>query len=327
MGFAKFLSKVGDIKNAYSKSDKAKDRIEFEQKEQDKTNIFLDKLETPLGIHVSIAGSIDRAVDNAVSLGCTAFQIFTRNPRGWTSKPLSDKDVTNFKEKLAASKIDRLSTVGHMPMLPNLSSPETVPFLRSLNSLIDETKRCSKLGIPYLKTKLGNHKGAGVEKGIETVVKAFRKAIGETPSDVTFLLENNSSWTNSVGSDFDQLSSIFSQLKPLGRFGICFDTCHAFVAGYDLRTETSVSITLKKFDESIGFEHLKLIHLNDSKGEMGSKVDRHEHIGLGKIGEKGLGHVIKFVISKKIPIILETPIDDRRKDAENLRKVIELSKT
>ena len=275
-------------------------------------------------MHVSIAGSIDRSVDNAVARGCTAFQIFTRNPRGWVARRLSDKDVTNFKEKLAASKIERLATVGHMPMLPNLSSPDDF-FAKSLHILVDEAKRCNKLGIPYLKTKLGNHKGAGVEKGIETVVKAFRKAITETPSDVTFLLENNQSHTNDVGSDFDQLASIFSQLKPLGRFGICFDTCHAFVAGYDMRTEASVSTTLKKFEESIGFEHLKLIHLNDSKGELGSKVDRHEHIGLGKIGEEGLRHVIKFANSKKIPIILETPIDDRRDDVGNIKKVKELA--
>ena len=276
-------------------------------------------------MHVSISGSIDRSVDNAVAMGCTAFQIFTRNPRGWAAKPLVAKDVSNFKEKLAQSKIDRFATVAHMPYLPNLSSPEEEPFAKSLNSLIDEAKRCSSLGIPYLVAHLGSHKGTGDKKGIEKLVKAFTKAAQDTPSDVMLLLENTAGQKNSVGSDFEQLGLILSQLKPAKRFGICFDTCHAFAAGYDLRTDKSVSTTLEKFDKAVGFEHLKILHLNDSKGELGCNLDRHEHIGLGVIGEKGLAHVIRTINSKKIPIILETPIDERRDDIGNLKKVKELA--
>jgi len=275
-------------------------------------------------MHVSISGSIDRAVDNAVTMGCTAFQIFTRNPRGWAAKPLGAADVSNFKKKLAQSKIDRFATVAHMPYLPNLSSPEDDPFTKSLNSLIDEAKRCAKLGIPYLVTHLGSHKGAGDKKGIEKLVKAFTKAAEET-SDVMILLENTAGQKNSVGSDLEQLGSILSQLKPAKRFGICLDTCHAFAAGYDLRTDKSVTATLEKFDKAIGFEHLKILHLNDSKGELGCNLDRHEHIGLGQIGEKGLSHVVKIINSKKIPIILETPIDERRDDVGNLKKVKEFA--
>lgn len=276
-------------------------------------------------MHVSIAGSIDRSVDNAVELGCSAFQIFTRNPRGWGAKPLSGKDITSFKEKLATSKIDRLATVAHMPYLPNLSSPEDDPFAKSLDSLIGEIKRCTKLGIPYLVAHLGSHKGAGDKKGIEKLVKAFTKAAKETQDDVIILLENTAGQKNSVGSDFEQLASILFQLKPAKRFGICLDTCHAFAAGHDLRTEKTVALTLEKFEKAIGFEHLKIIHLNDSRGEIGCNIDRHEHIGLGQIGEKGLAHVIKFANSKNIPIILETPIDARRDDLENIKKVKELA--
>jgi len=278
-----------------------------------------------VGVHVSIAGSVDRSVDNAVTRGCTAFQIFTRNPRGWAAKPLLDKDITNFKEKLAASKIDRLATVAHMPYLPNLSSPEDDPFAKSLNSLSNEIKRCGKLGIPYLVAHLGSHKGAGDQKGIEKLVKAFTKAITENQNDVTILLENTAGYKNSVGSNFEQLASIFFQLKPAKRFGICLDTCHAFAAGHDLRTEKEATLTLEKFDNAIGIEHLKILHLNDSKGEIECNVDRHEHIGLGKIGEIGLSHIIKFANSKNIPIILETPIDDRRDDVGNIKKVKELA--
>jgi deoxyribonuclease IV len=278
-----------------------------------------------VGLHVSIAGSIDRAVDNAVTMGCTAFQIFTRNPRGWQAKPLGTTEINNFKEKLVESKIERFATVAHMPYLPNLSSPEDDLFTKSLNSLIDEAKRCSKLGIPYLVAHLGSHRGAGDVKGIEKLVKAFTKAAANTPDDVMILLENTAGQKNSVGSDFQQLAMILFQLKPSKRFGICFDTCHAFAAGYDLRTEKSTSHTLEKFDDAIGFEQLKILHLNDSKGELGCNIDRHEHIGLGQIGEKGLAYAIKFMSSKKIPIILETPIDERRDDIGNLKKVKELA--
>ena len=278
-----------------------------------------------VGLHVSIAGSIDKAVDNAVATGCSAFQIFTRNPRGWAAKPLTSNDALIFKEKLAKTKIDRFATVAHMPYLPNLSSPEDDPFARSLDSLIDEIKRCSKLGIPYIVAHLGSHKGEGDKKGIEMLVKAFTKAAKDTSDDVMILLENTAGQKNSVGSDFDQLGSILFQLKPAKRFGICFDTCHGFVSGYDMSTEKGAAATLEKLDKAIGFEHLKILHLNDSKGELGSNLDRHEHIGLGHIGEKGLGYIIKTINRKKIPIILETPIDERRDDVGNLNKVKELA--
>jgi len=278
-----------------------------------------------VGMHVSIAGSIDRAVDNALTLGCNAFQIFTRNPRGWNTKPLSNDIITNFREKLSTSKIDRFATAAHMPYLPNLSSPEEDPFSKSLNSLVDELKRCSKLGIPYLVAHLGSHKGAGDQKGIEKLVKSFTNAVEETPNDVMMLLENTAGQKNSVGSDFEQLASILFQLKPAKRFGICLDTCHAFAAGYDLRTEKTTQSTLEQFDKFIGIEHIKIVHLNDSKGEIGCNLDRHEHIGLGKIGETGLSYVVKFANSKKIPIILETPIDDRRDNFGNIKKVKELA--
>ena len=278
-----------------------------------------------VGMHVSIAGSIDRAVDNALAIGCTAFQIFTRNPRGWAAKPLSSKDVTSYKEKLAASKIDRFATVAHMPYLPNLSSPEEEPFAQSLKSLIDEIKRCSKLGIPFIVAHLGSHKGAGDKKGIEKLVRSFTEAARDTPDDVMILLENTAGQKNSVGSEFEQLALILFQLKPAKRFGICFDTCHAFAAGYDLRTDKAASLTLQKFDKAIGFEHLRILHLNDSKGEIGCNIDRHEHIGLGQIGESGLSRVIRTANSKKIPIILETPIDEKRDNLGNMKKVRELA--
>lgn len=277
-----------------------------------------------IGCHVSISGSIDKAVDNAMMIDCSAFQIFTRSPRSWHVKDLSDNDVKSFKQKLDDSKIDRFATAAHMPYLPNLATPNHDVYSKSVNTLVKEVERCGKLGIPFLVTHLGSHLGTGEENGIKKLVKGLEKA-AEVKNDVMILLENTAGQKNSVGSDFDQLASIFSQLKPTKRFGICFDTCHTFSAGYDLRTDNAVKDTMEKFDEVVSLEHLKILHLNDSKGTLGSNIDRHYHIGLGGIGEKGLSAVIKFMNKKKIPMILETPIDDIRGDFENVKKAKDLA--
>jgi deoxyribonuclease-4 len=278
-----------------------------------------------IGCHVSISGGVDKAVDNAVKRKCSAFQIFTRNPRGWKAKNLEDQEVSSYKKKIENSEIDRLSTCAHMPYLPNLASPNKEPYEKSVDTLVNEVKRCGVLGIPYLVTHLGSHLGTGEENGIKQLVKAYNKA-GQIKNNVTILLENTAGQKNSVGSEFEQLNSILTQLKPADRFGVCIDTCHAFVYGYDLRTEKTVKETFSKFNDTVGWEQLKILHLNDARGELGSKLDRHYHIGLGNIGEKGLGAVVKLANKKKIPIILETPIDDVRDDFENINIVKKLAK-
>ncbi len=271
-----------------------------------------------IGCHVSIAGSIDKAVDNAVKRKCSAFQIFTRNPRGWHAKDLIKEDISNFKSKLKESKIDRFAICAHMPYLPNLASPKDEGFQKSVKILGDEVKRCAQLGIPYLVTHLGSHLGTGDEAGIKRLVEGLTQAV-HPKYDVMILLENTAGQKNSVGSEFKQLGEIFNQLKPAKKFGICFDTCHAFVSGYDLRTEEKVKETFDEFDKHVGIENLKILHLNDARGEIGCNLDRHYHLGLGGIGEKGIAAVVKFANKKKIPIILETPIDDDRDDFENIK--------
>ncbi|RNJ74776.1 MAG: deoxyribonuclease IV [Nitrosopumilus sp. B06] len=277
-----------------------------------------------IGCHVSISGSIDRAVDNAVERECSAFQIFTRNPRGWHAKELAKPDVASFKSKLATSGIDRFATCAHMPYLPNLATPKEDGFAKSLKTLIDETQRCSQLGIPYLVTHLGSHLGTGDEAGIKNLVRGLSEA-GRVKNDVMILLENTAGQKNSVGSNFEQLGEIFAQLKPAEKFGVCLDTCHAFVSGYDLRTEKKVEETFAEFDRCVGMKNLKIIHLNDAKGELGCNLDRHYHLGLGEIGEEGISAVVKLANRKKIPVILETPIDDERDDFANIRKAKELA--
>jgi len=271
-----------------------------------------------IGCHVSISGSIDKSVDNAVERNCSAFQIFTRNPRGWHAKDLTKEDIDAFKSKLKSSEIDRFATCAHMPYLPNLATPKNDGFEKSVNTLISEVERCAQLGIPYLVTHLGSHLGTGEEAGIKKLVEGLTKA-GQTKNDVMILLENTAGQKNSVGSDFKQLGEIFKQLKPGKKFGVCLDTCHAFVAGYDLRTADKVKETFKEFDKHVGIENLKILHLNDARGEIGCNLDRHYHLGLGGIGEEGITSVVKFANKKKIPIILETPIDDDRDDFENIK--------
>lgn len=277
-----------------------------------------------IGAHVSISGSIANAITNASERECSAFQVFTSNPRGWHAKDLTDDGITNYKNNLSQSNIDRFATVAHMPYLPNLSSPEISVYEKSIHTMIREVERCDKLGIPYLVTHLGSHKGTGEDKGIQRLVGALTE-VAKTNKDVTILLENTAGQKNSVGSDFTQLAEIFFGLKPASSFGICIDTCHAFAAGYDLRNEKNVKDVFEKFDSEIGLKHIKIIHLNDSKGELGCHLDRHEHIGLGHIGEAGLSQVVKLANKNKIPIILETPIDERRTDFENIRKAKDLA--
>ena len=271
-----------------------------------------------VGCHVSASGSIDKAVDNAVERNCTAFQIFTRSPRSWHAKELTKEVIDAFKSKLKDSKIDRFAICAHMPYLPNLATPKDDAFEKSVNTLVSEVERCAQLGIPYLVTHLGSHLGTGEEAGIKRLVDGLTKA-GQTKNDVMILLENTAGQKNSVGSDFQQLGEIFKQLKPEKKFGVCLDTCHAFVAGYDLRTKEKVKETFKEFDKHVGVENLKILHLNDARGELGCNLDRHYHLGLGEIGEEGITSVVKFANKKKIPIILETPIDDDRDDFENVK--------
>ena len=277
-----------------------------------------------VGCHVSISGSIDKAVDNAVERECSAFQIFTRNPRGWHAKDLTKEDITKFKSKLKANKIDRFATCAHMPYLPNLATPKEEGFEKSVKTLVMEIERCALLGIPYLVTHLGSHLGTGEEAGIKRLVEGLTIA-GETKNDVMILLENTAGQKNSVGSDFKQLGEIFNQLKPSKKFGVCFDSCHAFVAGYDLRTEKKVKETFDEFEKFVGIKNLKILHLNDAKGSIGCNLDRHYHLGLGGIGEEGITAVVQFANERKIPIILETPIDDDRDDFENIRKAKEFA--
>jgi len=282
-----------------------------------------------IGFHVSIAGGLQNAVDNALKIGCTAFQIFTRNPRGWAEKVLDARDVQMFKLKLKHSGINSNAVAVHMPYLPNLSAPNGELYKKSIDSLISELQRCVQLEIPNLVIHLGSHLGSGPQNGIDQLVNSVNtatdhsKSSGRKSGKVNFLLENSAGQKNSIGSKLEDIRSILDKISSKN-VGICMDTCHAFAAGYDLRSEKKNDDFVDKFDSVIGLEKLRLIHLNDSEKEIGSHIDRHEHIGLGKIGVKGMSAILKNRKLKSKPIIMETKEDSVRNNLDNLRVALEL---
>jgi deoxyribonuclease-4 len=276
-----------------------------------------------VGVHVSIAGSLDLAVDRAKNAGCDVFQMFSRNPRGWSVLPLFEGSCETFKSKIRSSN---LIPVDHMPYLPNLASPKSDIYDKSIETLIIELERCEKLGIPYLVTHLGHHLGDGIAGGRARVIKGINMALNEADNSVMLVLENTAGEKNSVGSSFEHIRAIMDGIENQKRIGVCFDTCHAFAAGYDIRTESGISETLRQFDDQIGIKNLKIIHLNDTKADRGSYLDRHEHIGLGFIGEEGFRLLLHHPTIAALPLICETPVDDRRDDAGNIAKVRELAR-
>jgi deoxyribonuclease-4 len=276
-----------------------------------------------VGVHVSIAGSLDHAVDRAKDAGCDVFQMFSRNPRGWGFMPLSDETRNAFMDKIRSSGI---IPVDHMPYLPNLASPKPDIYEKSIAALSAELDRCGQLNIQYLVTHLGHHLGDGIAGGRIRVIRAINTALEDSDNNVILLLENTAGEKNSVGSSFEHIRGIMDGLTKNNRIGVCLDTCHAFAAGYELRTEMGIAETLEQFEDQIGIKNLRIIHLNDSKGERGSNLDRHEHIGMGFIGEDGFRRILHHPVLSALPLICETPVDDRRDDVGNIAKVRELAK-
>jgi len=274
-----------------------------------------------LGCHVSISGSVDKAVDRAQEIGCNTFQVFTRSPRMWRHREFSEREVEAFKRKRYDAGIDPVFS--HMPYLPNLSSSNPEPYRKSVDSLRLELARCNQLGVPFLVTHLGSHLGKGLDTGIKQIVRAIDDATNGLDTYPTILLENTSGKTNEVGSTFEELKTIIDNVST-ERIGVCFDTCHAFARGYDVSTQKGIDTTIRNIEQTIDFDLVQLVHLNDSKGELGSRLDRHNHIGVGNIGEDGFRRFLKSRFNTK-PLILETPVDDFRSDRDNLEKVRELA--
>jgi deoxyribonuclease IV len=281
-----------------------------------------------LGLHVSVADGVDRAVSRAREKGCDAFQIFSSNPRKWFTKPIPEESAKRFVS--LQKQLGLAPAVDHMPYLPNLASANEEVYAKSVQSLANELARCQVLEIPYLVTHLGSHMGSGRESGLFRIAGALQTVFSETTGDTILLLENSAGSKNSMGGTFSDIAAVLdavlvSSPDDLHRLGICLDTCHLHAAGYDLRTSSALQETLDQFDDCIGLQRLMLIHLNDCRGTIGSHLDRHEHIGLGQIGEAGFRAILSHPDLAELAMILETPVDARRDDKGNLHAARSLS--
>ena len=271
-----------------------------------------------LGAHESSAGGLNKAFGRAQSVGCDAIQLFVKPNRAWAVKPLTDGDIAQFEA--AAEKTGIQPVVCHASYLLNLASPDAALWARSRDTLITELERCDALGAPWLVLHPGSHVGAGEEAGLARVAKALGEVHAATPALRTqILLEGTAGQGTGLGCRFEHLAWLMARTSEGERLGVCLDTCHLFAAGYELRTREGYAATMAAFDRTVGLERLHVIHLNDSKRELGSRRDRHEHIGEGHIGLEAFRHILNDPELAGLPGLLETPkSDDLHEDRENL---------
>ena len=266
-----------------------------------------------LGAHMSISGGHALAIDRAMACTMTACQIFTKNANQWAAKPIDDAAAEAFRTRQTASDVS--TVVAHDSYLINLASPDAALWERSVGAFQDELVRCGQLGVPWLVTHPGAHMGAGVDAGVQRVATALNRIFAASPDlGVTVLLETTAGQGSTLGRSFEELAAIIESIEDQSRVGVCFDTCHVFAAGYELRDEGSYAATMRSFDEIVGFSRLKVFHLNDSKKGLGAKVDRHAHIGEGELGLEPFRMVLNDDRFADRPGILETPKDQDPED-------------
>jgi deoxyribonuclease-4 len=278
------------------------------------------------GAHMSIAGGLTNAIKHIQKIDGAALQIFTKNQRQWFVKPLTEDEIEDFHA--AWREWGENPIASHDSYLINLANPGKEAATRSVNAFADEIKRCAQLGIPYLIMHPGSHVGEGVSAGLATLTANLDIAIEKAASTtVTILLETTAGQGSGLGVTFQELAHILEHSRHEKQFGICYDTCHTFAAGYDIRTPESYQKTFDEFDKIIGIERLKFFHLNDAKKGLGSRVDRHQHIGKGEIGLAGFSHLINDPRFSNHPMVLETPKEkDLADDIVNLSTLRSLIK-
>jgi deoxyribonuclease-4 len=264
-----------------------------------------------VGAHVSAAGGVDKAPRNAEAIGARAFALFTRNQRQWTTKPLSENEIRDFRKNCGETGHTSAQILAHDSYLINLGHPEREALAKSRVAFIAEMSRCEALGITLLNFHPGSHLRISSENDcIDRIAESIEIALAETKG-VTAIIENTAGQGSNLGFRFEQIARILSQISEKNRVGVCLDTAHAFAAGYDLRTPEAFSETLQEFDRIVGFGYLRGVHLNDSKAEWGSHVDRHAPIGKGKIGLEAFHLIMNDSRFEGIPLILETPERER----------------
>lgn len=270
------------------------------------------------GAHMSIAGGLHKAFARGEVVGCDAIQIFSKNQQQWRAKPLSSDDVTLFKAEW--QRYGHQPVVVHDSYLINLAAPSEELWEKSIAAFAEELERCALLGIPYLVTHPGAHTGSGEDAGLQREADALNRLFdADTGKGVTVLLETTAGQGSSLGHRFEHLARLFALVRHQDRLAVCVDTCHILAAGYDIRSAEAYESTFALFDSLIGIEHIKVFHLNDSQKGLGSRVDRHTHIGEGCVGLEGFRALVNDPRFRDVPMILETPKgDDLAEDIANL---------
>jgi deoxyribonuclease-4 len=261
-----------------------------------------------LGAHIGVSGGLPKSADNAHLVGCEAIQIFTSNPRGWNFNVRSEEETNLFMAKLKEYKID--FAFGHSIYLINLASSNPYIYTNSINSLVSGLVLAKNAGLNGVVTHVGSHTGSGFEAGINQIVNALQQVLSATEGRVPILLETDAGSGSRIGCKFSDIGLILKKMKKSPYYGslkVCLDTCHIFASGYDIRTAKGLEAVLMEFDKEIGLDKLALLHLNDSKGELGSNLDRHEIIGEGNIGLQAFENIINNPKLKHLPGIIETP--------------------
>jgi deoxyribonuclease-4 len=276
-----------------------------------------------LGAHVSVAGGLHQAPHNGKRLGCSAIQIFTRNQRQWSAKKLTPAEVEGFQMAVQSCALE--SVVSHDSYLINLASPDERILQRSQEAFRDELDRCNLLGISCLIFHPGSHLGTGEKEGLSQVAESLNWIMEQRGrSETRLLIETTAGQGTNLGYKFEHLAEILCQVEASSRMGICLDTCHLFAAGYDLRTARAYDKTMKQFDDIVGLTRVKAIHLNDAMNDLGSRVDRHESIGRGRMGIAPFRLLLNEERFRSIPMLLETPggEDGYRRDLATLRRLL-----
>ncbi len=276
-----------------------------------------------IGCHVSIARGIDNSIVRAEELGCNTMQIFSKNASTWREKVLKKDEVESFRENLKNSNINPVFI--HTSYLINLASSSDELYFKSINAFLEEMKRADLLlPDPYLIIHPGAHTGAGEEYGIHRIIRALNIILGKSADlnlKTMILLEDTAGSGTHLGYTFRQLKRMMEGARDRKRIGMCFDTCHAFAAGYELSHREGIEQTLEELEKYIGLDKLKVVHLNDSKFPLGSRKDRHMHIGKGYIGLEGFKVLVNHKYLKDLPFVLETPKHDEKDDLKNINLV------
>lgn len=274
-------------------------------------------------MHVSIEGGLCEALKRAKGLKCTAMQIFSRSPRNWKGLALKAQDIQEFKRE--RERLNIFPLVVHAPYLINLSSPDEGLYKKSIQSFVEDVETAGRIGAEYFVTHLGSHRGKGEAFGIKRFIAALNKIFEKISPSPMVLLETTAGSGDWLGYKFEHIRGILNGIKKKDHVGICFDTAHVYASGYDIKTKKGLNSTLKDFDKLVGLDKLKVVHLNDSKGPFGSKVDRHENIGKGYIGKPGIRLILTHPDLKELTFILETPKETPDADKKNLALVRKLA--